>query len=229
MDSYSARARLHHVRRGHRQRCAGLWLLVDHRSARAALPDQPRPQPGAGADRSRPQRLRAMGESGRAAARLATRAADRHRSAAGRHPRHGDCVEVNPGWLRFGTFIVLLPLILFQAAGLSDGRSKSERSVGLVFGGGVGVLYSVTTISGPPLAVMLSNQGLTKRDFRAALGFIRLAESSFTAIAYALRRTLHGAEHGAHPVHPAKHRGRRTDRRATSSSESARKPSVACV
>jgi len=43
----------------------------------------------------------------------------------------------------------------------------------------------VTTISGPPLAVALSNQGLTKRDFRAALGFIRFAESSFTAIAYA--------------------------------------------
>ena len=35
------------------------------------------------------------------------------------------------------------------------------------------------------LAVALSNQGLTKRDFRAALGFIRFAESSFTAIAYA--------------------------------------------
>jgi ABC-type spermidine/putrescine transport system permease subunit II len=55
----------------------------------------------------------------------------------------------------------------------------------LLFGGGVGVLYAVTTISGPPLAVMLSNQGFTKRDFRAALGFIRLAESSFTAVAYA--------------------------------------------
>jgi len=91
---------------------------------------------------------------------------------------------VNPGWLRFGTFIVLLPLILFQAAGYRR-PIKSERSVGFVFGGGVGVLYSVTTISGPPLAVMLSNQGLTQRDFRAALGFIRLAESSFTAIAYA--------------------------------------------
>ncbi len=90
---------------------------------------------------------------------------------------------VNPGWLRFGTFIVLLPLILFQAAGYRR-PIKSERSVGLVFGGGVGVLYSVTTISGPPLAVMLSNQGLTQRDFRAALGFIRLAESSFTAVAY---------------------------------------------
>jgi uncharacterized protein len=90
---------------------------------------------------------------------------------------------VNPGWLKFGTFIVLLPLILLQAAGFRR-PIRSERSVGLAFGGGVGVLYSVTTISGPPLAVMLSNQGLTRKDFRAALGFIRLAESSFTAIAY---------------------------------------------
>src|SRR5512145_2495822 len=91
--------------------------------------------------------------------------------------------QVNPGWLKFGTFIVLLPLILVQAAGYRR-PIKSEKSVGLAFGGGVGVLYSVTTISGPPLAVMLSNQGLTQRDFRAALGFIRLAESSFTAVAY---------------------------------------------
>jgi uncharacterized protein len=90
---------------------------------------------------------------------------------------------VNPGWLKFGTFIVLLPLILVQAAGYRR-PIQSERAVGLVFGGGVGVLYSVTTISGPPLAVMLSNQGLTKTDFRAALGFIRLAESLFTAVAY---------------------------------------------
>src|SRR5687768_11539816 len=92
--------------------------------------------------------------------------------------------EVNPAWLKFGTFIALLPLILLQAAGFRR-PIKSERSVGVVFGAGVGVLYSVTTISGPPLAVMLSNQGFTKRDFRAALGFIRLAESSFTAVAYA--------------------------------------------
>ena len=91
--------------------------------------------------------------------------------------------QVNPGWLKFATFIALLPLILFQAAGYRR-PIQSERSVGFVFGGGVGLLYSVTTISGPPLAVMLSNQGLTKQDFRAALGFIRLAESSFTAVAY---------------------------------------------
>lgn len=91
--------------------------------------------------------------------------------------------QVNPAWLKFATFLVLLPLILLQAAGYRR-PIRSERSVGLVFGGGLGVLYAVTTISGPPLAVMLSNQGLTKKDFRAALGFVRLAESSMTGVAY---------------------------------------------
>lgn len=91
--------------------------------------------------------------------------------------------QVHPGWLKFVTFVVLLPLILLQAAGYRR-PIKSEKSGGLLFGGGVGILYSVTTISGPPLAVALSNQGLAKKDFRAALGFIRLAESTFTAIAY---------------------------------------------
>jgi len=90
---------------------------------------------------------------------------------------------VQPAWLKFGTFVVLLPLILLQAAGLRR-PIQSERAVGLVFGSGVGLLYAVTTISGPPLAVMLNNQGLAKREFRAALGLIRLAESSFTAVAY---------------------------------------------
>lgn len=92
--------------------------------------------------------------------------------------------QVNPGWLRFATFLMLLPLILLQAAGYRR-PIRSERSVGLAFGGGLGVLYSVTTISGPPLAIMLNNQGLAKKDFRAALGVVRLAESSMTAVAYA--------------------------------------------
>jgi hypothetical protein len=92
--------------------------------------------------------------------------------------------QVSPARLRFFTFVVLLPLILLQAAGYRR-PIRSERSVGLGFGGALGVLYSVTTISGPPLAVMLNNQGFAKRDFRAALGYIRLAESSFTAVAYA--------------------------------------------
>src|SRR2546425_1651313 len=91
--------------------------------------------------------------------------------------------RVNPSWLKLSTYVILLPLILIQAAGYRR-PIQSERTVGLPFGLGLGVLYSVTTISGPPLAVMLNNQGLDKREFRAALGFIRLAESTFTAVAY---------------------------------------------
>ena len=91
--------------------------------------------------------------------------------------------RMNTDWLRFATYATLLPLILLQAAGFRR-PIRSERSAGLAFGGGLGVLYSVTTISGPPLAIMLRNQGLAKKDFRAALGFVRLAESSMTAVAY---------------------------------------------
>lgn len=91
--------------------------------------------------------------------------------------------RVSPEWLKFWTYIVLLPLIFLQAAGYRR-PIRAERSVGLPFGVGVGVLYSVTTISGPPLAVLLNNQGLAKREFRAALGLVRLVESTLTAIAY---------------------------------------------
>ncbi|HEV8304898.1 MAG TPA: sulfite exporter TauE/SafE family protein [Gemmatimonadales bacterium] len=93
--------------------------------------------------------------------------------------------RAHPGWLKLGTFIVLLPLILLQAAGFRR-PIRNEGRVGLLFGGGLGVLYSVTTISGPPLAVMLSNQGLAKEDFRAGLGLVRLAESLFTVAAYSV-------------------------------------------
>ena len=91
--------------------------------------------------------------------------------------------HVNPSWLKLGTFVALLPLILLQAAGFRR-PIKSERGAGFAFGSGLGVLYSVTTISGPPLAVVLSNQGLAKQEFRAALGLVRLAESTMTAVAY---------------------------------------------
>lgn len=91
--------------------------------------------------------------------------------------------RVSPDWLKLCTYVVLLPLILLQAAGIRR-PITAERSAGLAFGAGVGVLYSVTTISGPPLAIALVNQGLDKREFRAALGVIRLAESSLTAVAY---------------------------------------------
>jgi hypothetical protein len=90
---------------------------------------------------------------------------------------------VSPDWLKFWTYVALLPLILIQTIGYRR-PIRAERAAGLLFGGGVGVLYAVTTISGPPLAVALNNQGFSKQEFRAALGFVRLAESTMTAAAY---------------------------------------------
>src|SRR5581483_3771379 len=42
----------------------------------------------------------------------------------------------------------------------------------------------VTTISGPPLAILFNNQGLVRAEFRAGLALVRVAESSVTAIVY---------------------------------------------
>ena len=91
--------------------------------------------------------------------------------------------SLHPGWIKFVTYTILLPLILIQAAGIRR-PIRSERLIGLPFGTGLGFLYSVTTISGPPLAILFNNQGLVKREFRAGLALIRVAESSLTAIVY---------------------------------------------
>jgi uncharacterized membrane protein YfcA len=90
---------------------------------------------------------------------------------------------VQPAWIKFVTYFFLLPLILLQAAGIRK-PIRAEKAIAVPFGLGLGTLYSVTTISGPPLALLFNNQGYPKQDFRAALGIIRLAESSLTAIAY---------------------------------------------
>ncbi len=90
---------------------------------------------------------------------------------------------VHPGWTKFVTFTFLLPLILLQAGGIRR-PIRSEKMFGIPFGVVIGFFYSVTTVSGPPLAVMLNNQGLVKADFRAALGLIRLLLASVTATTY---------------------------------------------
>ena len=90
---------------------------------------------------------------------------------------------VQPAWIKFVTYFFLLPLILLQAAGIRK-PIQAEKAIAVPFGIGIGTLYSVTTISGPPLALLFNNQGYAKQDFRAALGVIRVGESSLTAIAY---------------------------------------------
>ena len=91
--------------------------------------------------------------------------------------------SVTPGVIKILTYAVLLPLILLQAAGYRR-YIRAERAIGVPLGAGIGVLYSVTTISGPPLALMLNNQGYVREDFRASLALIRIAESTLTGVAY---------------------------------------------
>jgi uncharacterized protein len=91
--------------------------------------------------------------------------------------------SLQAGWIKFGTYAVILPLILLQAAGWRRPVRSSWLS-GVPFGTALGVLYSVTTISGPPLAMLFNNQGLVRNEFRAGLALVRVVESSATAIVY---------------------------------------------
>jgi hypothetical protein len=91
--------------------------------------------------------------------------------------------RVNAEWLKLFVYGVLLPLILLQAAGIRR-PVRLGSTVGIPFGVGLGILYSLTTVSGPPLALLFNNQGILKQEFRASLGVIRIAESTLTAVAY---------------------------------------------
>ncbi len=91
--------------------------------------------------------------------------------------------SLHPGWVKLATYAVILPLILVQAAGWRR-PLRSTWLIGLPFGSALGVLYSVTTISGPPLAILFNNQGLVKEEFRAGLALVRVIESSVTAMVY---------------------------------------------
>ncbi len=87
------------------------------------------------------------------------------------------------GRLKLLTFAVLLPLILLQSAGVRR-PIRRERAAAVPAGVALGALYGATTISGPPLALLFNNQGLTKDEFRAALSIFRLGESLCTLVAY---------------------------------------------
>src|SRR5260370_3754502 len=90
--------------------------------------------------------------------------------------------NVNVGWMKFWTYVVLLPLILAQAAGFRR-PIRSERRVRLPLGAAIGTLYATTTISGPPLAMMFNNQGLDQDEFRAALRMVRLVDTTANSAA----------------------------------------------
>lgn len=76
---------------------------------------------------------------------------------------------VQPAWIKFVTYFFLLPLILLQAAGIRK-PIQAEKAIAIPFGIGIGTLYSVTTISGPPLALLFNNQGVCQTGFPGCAG-----------------------------------------------------------
>ena len=90
---------------------------------------------------------------------------------------------VSPSWVRFAVYAAILPLILLQASGFRR-PIRSEKTAGPPLGFGVGLLYSISTISGPPIALFFNNQGLPKGEFKAAIAQIRIVESYLTAVTY---------------------------------------------
>jgi uncharacterized membrane protein YfcA len=92
--------------------------------------------------------------------------------------------HVSPSNVKLGAFVFLLPLILVQAAGIRWPISR-EKTAAVPLGTGVGLLYGLTTISGPPLALFWNNQGLAKDDFKLGLAVVRTVESVCALIAYA--------------------------------------------
>lgn len=90
---------------------------------------------------------------------------------------------IAPTIVKIVLYVVLFPLIIVQIFGLSW-PIKKEHYASPVVGAATGFLYSLTTISGPPLALYWRNQGLAKDEFRCIVSQIRVAEASFTTISY---------------------------------------------
>lgn len=94
--------------------------------------------------------------------------------------------------VKAAVYVVLLPIVIIQLLGLRRPLSNEKRG-GVIVGPGIGFLYALTTISGPPLAVFFRNQGLSKDEFRCTMSQVRVAESSMTLATYAVFTQFLGA------------------------------------
>ena len=90
-----------------------------------------------------------------------------------------------PNWAKFIVYAAILPLILLQAAGMRR-AIKRERHAAIPLGFGIGLLYSISTISGPPIALFFNNQGFKREEFKASIAQVRITESYITCISYYL-------------------------------------------
>ncbi len=84
---------------------------------------------------------------------------------------------------KLATYALLLPLVIAQGAGLRW-PLRRERLAAVPAGAAIGALYGVTTVSGPPIALFLGNQGLVLAEFRAAMYLVRVTESVAAALVF---------------------------------------------
>ncbi len=85
--------------------------------------------------------------------------------------------------LRLFTYGLLLPIVLFQALGRQKAGTSAKKEA-TPFGFATGVIYGLTTVSGPLLSVYFHRQRYPKSEYRAAISFLRLVESLMTAAVY---------------------------------------------
>jgi uncharacterized membrane protein YfcA len=90
-------------------------------------------------------------------------------------------------------YAALFPLVGLQLLGFSR-PVRNAKAAGAAIGPGIGFLYSLTTISGPPLALYFRNQGLSKDEFRATIAQVRVAESSLTLATYGVFTIFFGSQ-----------------------------------
>jgi len=100
--------------------------------------------------------------------------------------------------VRLVVYAALLPLVSLQLWGFVR-PFRNERRGGAAVGSGIGFLYALTTISGPPLALFLRNQGLSKSEFKCTIAQIRVAESTLTLGTYLLFDEFLSANLGGAP------------------------------
>jgi len=82
-------------------------------------------------------------------------------------------------------YLILIPLILLQAYGFRKPVPVSYwKRFGSFITFPIGLLYGISTISGPPLALIINNQGLTRAEFRFNMALLRTVESLTTFSSY---------------------------------------------
>lgn len=96
---------------------------------------------------------------------------------------------VPSGPLKIATYALLLPLALWQALGRPPRRVPPP----VAYGAATGLLYGLTTISGPVLSLYFHHHRTPKAHYRAAISFLRLVESLVSALALLALGLLGGA------------------------------------